>query len=458
MSAKAVDSAGQPGNSTQDSIDGEIDAFLRAEMARARIPGALVAVVDEDRPTKLGCYGLADVELGVRVDVDSLFQIGSIGKQFTAVAILQLVYAGQLRLTDLISRHVPESPSHWRDVTIQQLLSHTSGIPGYNEGPRAVDYRRSYSDRELFEVIASASLKFPPGASWSYSNSGFLLLGNVIERITGTPFDAILETAIWRPAGMDGVKTMRDRELIPHRATGYSLENGDLTNSGWIDPCFSRHADGGQYWGIRDAAQWARALGNESIVSQQVRDRMWNSVTCGPHFAVPLQLRGAGYGCAWYLDDENGERVCYHAGAWAGFVSYIAHFPDAGKTVIFCANQEDAPIVAIGRGIARRVLQRVDVPQMADSPAAPTAKLKAALMAIATGQSAAHDPLASNIAIRRRAARLGRPAGVELLEARSMADVHRFRYRIRYDCTTLRLEVMTGRDGRLQGPVRVETE
>src|SRR5688572_12302465 len=155
-----------------------VDRYVRAEMARQRVPGMSIAVLRGDSLLLARGYGLANLEHRVAATDSTIYQSGSVGKQFTAAAIVTLIREGRLGLEDPLRKHVPEAPAAWRKVTIRHLLTHTSGIADYTGD--LVDYRRDYSEQELARLYARLPLEFEPGATWSYSNTGYALLGFVV--------------------------------------------------------------------------------------------------------------------------------------------------------------------------------------------------------------------------------------------------------------------------------------
>ena len=181
-----------------------IDDYVAGELAKHHVPGIAIAVVKDGKPVKVKGYGLADVEHGVPVTADTVFQLASVTKQFTAAAVMLLVEDGKLSLEDAVSKHVDDLPEAWRKVTVRQLLNHTSGIPNYTSSP---DYERmSFDDvkpEDVFKLVRDKPLEFEPGARHAYSNTGYYLLGMVIGHAGGKPYGQFVAERIFRPLGMD---------------------------------------------------------------------------------------------------------------------------------------------------------------------------------------------------------------------------------------------------------------
>jgi CubicO group peptidase (beta-lactamase class C family) len=183
----------------QTALD-SVDRYVRAELARQRVPGMSVAVLRGDSVLLARGYGFADLEHRVPAADSTIYQSGSLGKQFTAAAILILAREGKLGLDQSIRRYFPEGPRAWQAITVRHLLTHTSGIPDYTDS--TVDYRRDYTEAQLVALAARLPLQFRPGATWSYSNTGYALLGFIVRRVSGKFYGDVLREWIFDPLGM----------------------------------------------------------------------------------------------------------------------------------------------------------------------------------------------------------------------------------------------------------------
>jgi len=168
--------------SAQSQIPDPIDAYIHAEMQKRQIPGLALLVIRDGQIVKSQGYGFSNVELQVPVKPETIFQSGSVGKQFTATAIMMLVEEGKLSLDDPLTRFFPDAPPAWNDVKISHLLSHTGGFTDY---PKDFNFHRDYTEDELLKIVENLPLAFPPGSRWAYANLGYLTLGDVIQRVTG---------------------------------------------------------------------------------------------------------------------------------------------------------------------------------------------------------------------------------------------------------------------------------
>ena len=207
----------------QDASAERIDAYVRDEMARQQIPGIAVAVVRNGTIVLARGYGLANVEHQVPVKPETVFQSGSVGKQFTATAVMRLVEQGRVSLDDRITKYLPEGAPRWNAIKVRHLLTHTGGTTDY---PSNFDFRRDYTEGALVKRAAAIPLAFAPGTKWSYSNIGYLLLGVLIHRVTGEFYGDVLEEHIFEPLGMTTTRIISEADIVPNRAAGYRLVKG----------------------------------------------------------------------------------------------------------------------------------------------------------------------------------------------------------------------------------------
>src|SRR5436190_2272571 len=177
----------------------KIDSYIQSEMRRYKVPGVSLAILRKGKISILKSYGLANVELAVPVKPETIFQSGSIGKQFTAAAVMLLVQDGKLALDDKISKHLPDTPASWKDITIRDLLTHTSGMGDY---PDEISLRGNYSEDQYLEIFKRAPLNFAPSTNWVYSNVGYVTFGILISKLTGKFYGEFVRDRLFRPMGM----------------------------------------------------------------------------------------------------------------------------------------------------------------------------------------------------------------------------------------------------------------
>jgi CubicO group peptidase (beta-lactamase class C family) len=322
-----------------------IDAYLRLEVHKRQLPGAAVAVVKDGAVLMVRGYGLANVELAAPATDSTAFQIASLTKLFTGAAVLVLADDGRVALDTTVMTYLPGLPAAWSVVTVRQLLDHTSGIPSYTEVPGfdGQFMAAARSPEEVLALVAGTSLEHEPGARFSYSNTGYYLLGMLIERVTGTSYAAFLEERFFAPLGMRDTRANDMRAVIPNRAQGYEWRGRELRNAGVVDPSVS-FASGMLLSSARDLAQWNLALTQGRLVE-----------------ASRL---------AWQPQAVNGRRVLGHCGDIPGFASQISRFEDDGLTVIVLLNGRGllTNVVKLTNGVAGQVIPTLARKQPATIP------------------------------------------------------------------------------------------
>jgi CubicO group peptidase (beta-lactamase class C family) len=308
-----------------------IDRFVEAQLKKQEIPGVALAVVREGKVIKAKGYGLADVELNAPVTERSVFQWASVTKQFTATAILLLAQDGKLKLDDPIRRHYAKAPPAWSNVTVRHLLTHTSGIKGYTELPSFFDtVRKDYQPEELMGLVMDLPLEFGPGERWAYSNTGYYLLGLIIEKASGQSYREFLAARIFRPLGMDTARVNDQFEIISNRVTGYTMRNNQVRRAEFVSPTqpFSAGALMGT---VLDLAKWDAALYTDRLLPRPVLEQMWTPVKLNNGETFP-------YGYGWQTGEIRGHPFVGHGGGIHGFTSFILRLVKDKVTVIVLVN------------------------------------------------------------------------------------------------------------------------
>lgn len=334
--------SGRPAQAQEPVLD-SINRYVLAEINRQRIPGLSLAVLQGDRVLLARGYGLSNVELGVPASDSTIYQSGSLGKQFTASAVVILSQQRRLRLDDKIVKWLPEGGPKWSAITVQHLLTHTSGMREYTDS--TFDYRRDYTEDQLVRFAASRPLDFPPGERWAYSNTGYVLLGALIHRLTGRLYGEVLHQLLFAPLGMRTTRIISESDLVPNRASGYQLVRGRIQNQEWVAPSLNTTADGSLYFGIKDLIQWAISLNHGRIPDSSALSAAWS----------PVRLKDGGlypYGFGWDLLPQRGHRRIGHTGSWQGFKSAMYRYPEYGITVIALANLAQGKPGTIAEGVA----------------------------------------------------------------------------------------------------------
>ena len=326
----------------QDGVSTKVDDYIRTEMQSQQIPGLALAVIKDGQIVIAKGYGLANVEHQVPVKPETIFQSGSTGKQFTAIAVMMLVEEGKLNLEDKITKYFTDAPEAWRNITLRHLLTHTSGMTDY---PSDFDLRRDYTEDELYQRVKSIPLAFQPGDKWSYSNLAYVMLGILIHKVSGKFYGDFLQERVFKPLEMTTARVISEADIVPNRAAGYRVENGQLKNQGWVSPSLNTTADGALYLTIYDMAKWDAALYTEKLLKKSSLEQMWTPVKLNDGKTHP-------YGFGWALAEVRGRRLIEHGGAWQGFKAHISRYVDDKMTVILFANQIRANQTKLAHGVA----------------------------------------------------------------------------------------------------------
>jgi CubicO group peptidase (beta-lactamase class C family) len=360
-----------------------VNRYVESEMQRLHIPGMSVAILRGDSIVMARGYGYANVELHVPASDSTIYQSGSVGKQFTSAAIMLLAERGKLSLDDPITKWLPEGKNAWKGITIRHLLSHTSGIANYTDG--AVDLRKDYSENDLIKLALASPLDFQPGTHWNYSNTGFVLLGAIVRRVTGQFYGDFLHDNVFVPLGMKTARIISEADIVPNRASGYRLVGDTLRNQEWVSPSLNTTADGALYLTVRDLAAWAVGLNHGKVPSAASLTTSW----------TPNRLSTGGtypYGFGWMLSPQRGVKKIAHTGSWQGFKTAIARYPTLDLTVIAMANLAETPIGPIDATIAGIVEPSLAAPERLTSGALtvqPPTPIATLLDRVAKGDAAA---------------------------------------------------------------------
>jgi CubicO group peptidase (beta-lactamase class C family) len=326
----------------QNSVETKVDEYIRAEMQAQQIPGLALAVIKDGKTVIARGYGLANVEHQVPVKPETIFQSGSTGKQFTATAVMMLVEEGKLSLDDKITKYFPDGPEAWQKITVRHMLTHTSGMTDY---PQDFDLRRDYAEDDLYQRIKPIPLAFQPGEKWSYSNLAYVMLGILIHKVSGKFYGDFLQERIFKPLEMTTARIISESDIVPNRAAGYRVANGQLKNQDWVSPSLNTTADGALYLTIYDMAKWDAALYTEKLLKKSSLEQMWTPVKLNDGKTHP-------YGFGWALGQVRGHRVIEHGGAWQGFKAQISRYVDDKLTVIVLANQIRTNQSKLAHGVA----------------------------------------------------------------------------------------------------------
>jgi len=312
--------AGLAGPGRSDDLAARLDRIF-AEAYPATGPGAAVIVVRDGKPILRKGYGLANVELSVPIAPEMVFRIGSVTKQFTAAAILKLVEAGKLSLSDEIGRFLPDFPTRGKKMTVEQLLTHTSGIKSVTGMPSwSPRMREDWTPAQIIAFFQNEPPDFEPGTKWKYNNSGYHLLGAIIEKVSGKKYEDFVAEAIFRPLGLERTRYGSDAPIIPGRVEGYQRTPGGFVNASYVSMT-QPYAAGALVSTVDDLARGQASLDRDGFLSAENRRRMWTPVTLSDGTATR-------YGFGWGIWSYEGHAVVEHGGAINGFVSANMRWPD----------------------------------------------------------------------------------------------------------------------------------
>jgi D-alanyl-D-alanine carboxypeptidase len=317
----------------------DIDALVRAEMARQKLPGLALAIVRDGTIVKVQGYGVADVPRHVPVTPDTVFKIGSVSKPLIATAVMLLVQDGRLSLDDPVSKYLEGTPDTWNGITIRHFLTHTSGV--VREGPAF----NPFTVQPVADVIRSAyplPLRFQTGTKWEYCNVGYFSLAEIIGRVSGGPWADFMSSRIFRPLGM--ASTSLTDAAHPLRAVGYAGEGNRDAAPDWP----AVRPSGAFLSTVQDLIKWDAALTSGSLLTEASRQAMWSPVRLADGTTHP-------YGFGWELGSRGGRKHVGHGGSLPGFRSAYARFPDDRLSIILLVNADDVDRNAIVKAIADAV-------------------------------------------------------------------------------------------------------
>jgi CubicO group peptidase (beta-lactamase class C family) len=268
---------------------------------------------------------------------------------------------------------------------VRHLLTHTSGVPDYTDS--MIDLRKDYTEEQLVRIAARQRLDFPAGTSWSYSNTGYLLLGVIIHRVTGRFYGDVLQELLFKPLGMR-TRVISEADIVPNRAAGYRLVKGQLKNQEWVSPSLNTTADGALYLTVNDLAKWAVALKKQRVPAGRVLDQAWTPVRLADGWTFP-------YGYGWDLSPQRSHRRIGHTGSWQGFKTAIYRYPDLDLSVAVLANLAEATPGPIAQGIAGILEPSLRPPELLASTIGgptPPVTISALLHRIVSGNEAGIAP------------------------------------------------------------------
>jgi CubicO group peptidase (beta-lactamase class C family) len=338
-------------------LESRVDKIVGEEIRRQKIPGVAVGVFQQGEPLLLKGYGYADIEHRVPVRPETVFQSASIGKQFTAVAVMLQVEDGKLALDDSFRKHFPDAPESWQPITVRHLLTHTSGIPDYFEamgkhGTEEFDVRRDYPPDELRHIFYKLPLDFEAGSDWHYSNTGYALLGFLVLRVSGQFYGDVLKDRVFSPLGMRTAQVISEADIVPNRAAGYQLIDGQINNQEWYAPLVNTTADGALYLSLLDYLAWDRGLRDRAILTAASWDAIYTPVGLSGNRIYP-------YGFGWNIGQSQDAPWYYHSGSSQGFNLYLSRYIASDLTIVALTNLNESSPASIVDRIAESIDPRL---------------------------------------------------------------------------------------------------
>ncbi|MBE2207339.1 MAG: serine hydrolase [Saprospiraceae bacterium] len=320
-------------------LNSKIDQLLSAQFP-ADGPGCTAIVAKGDQVLYRKAFGMAHLELDVPMKPEHVFRIGSITKQFTGAAILKLEEAGKLSVQDDITKYLPDYPTQGHKITIEHLLTHTSGIRSYTDMPEFGSVMRTdKSPEEFIAFFKDQPMDFAPGEKWQYNNSGYFLLGVIIEKVSGMPYDKYIEETFFKPLGMSHSHYGHNAPVFKNRVAGYTLSNDGVVNCDLLSMDLP-YAAGSLLSNVDNLYTWYRAVMSGKVLSKKSMEKA--------HTAYKLNdEKATQYGYGWFLGDVQGSPTIEHGGGINGFITASIYLPKEQVFVaVFSNNEGNSPDVA----------------------------------------------------------------------------------------------------------------
>ena len=333
------------------SFTQKIDAMVSSAYG-PEVPGISILVAKEGKPIYRKAFGKADLELDVKSTPENVYEIGSITKQFTAVAILMLQEQGKLNVQDEITKYIPDYPTQDKKITIHQLLNHTSGIKSYTNMPIFMNLARTdMSPTELIDKFKNEPMEFEPGTEFNYNNSGYILLGHIIEVVTSDTYENFIEKNIFKPLGMKNSRYGKMNEIIPNRANGYSEAEGDsFVNANYLSLTLP-YAAGSLMSTVDDLLLWQNAISANTLIERSSLETAINGSTLANGEKIP-------YGYGWGKNKIQGETAIAHSGGIFGYSTNGIYLPNQDMYIIGLTNCDCNDVGTITTKIAALAMDK----------------------------------------------------------------------------------------------------
>jgi D-alanyl-D-alanine carboxypeptidase len=335
-----------------------VDEYVNAQMQKLHIPGLSIAVVKDGRLIKAAGYGLANAETDTPATPETVYKTASLSKQILATAVMLLVQEGKVGLDDKAARYLNDSPESWKNITVRNLLTHTSGI--VRDPPDYHPYR-DQPPTDVIESVYPMPLNFQPGEKWLYSNVGYYVLSEIIGKVSGKPWSEFISERLFAPAGMTSTRTIAMTVIVPHRAAGYEQTDSGMVNAeNWI----AVRPSGAFLSTVLDLAKWDIFTGSHSPLTASSRKQMRTPVSLNDGTFVD-------YGFGWYVDSYLGRARIHHDGQYPGFRSDYECFESDKLSVIVLANSGGARLDSLAIKVAGFYVPALTTPPFTTSASTP---------------------------------------------------------------------------------------
>lgn len=338
-----------PNQTAEAQLVRGIDEYMTGLIEQDQFSGSLLVARDGKVLISKG-YGMANIDLEIPNTPQTKFRLGSITKQFTAMAILQLQQQGKLNVQDPICQYIQDCPEAWQPITLHHLLTHTSGLYNYTASSHYTEFKKQFATPiTIIDLFRDLPLEFGPGNRWKYSNSGYIVLGYIIETVSGQPYASFLQDNIFNPLQMINTGYVDNRRLIALHAVGYSepaIEADDIDMS-------VPYAAGGLYSTVEDVFLWEQALYANKLISIALQNEMLT-----PFISIPvdrMQVSNVSYGYGWRIGVRFDRRWMAHGGGIDGFATIFERYPDDKVAIIVLSNLESAGVGDIAMEIAQMI-------------------------------------------------------------------------------------------------------
>lgn len=342
---------GQSTSKTDAELFGKVTKLL-ADVYKLNETGATALIARNGTVIYKKAFGMANLELNVPMQIDNVFRIGSISKQFTAVAILQLQEQGKLELQDDIKKFIPDYPTHGYTITIEQLLNHTSGIKNYTSIKEwdGQAQRKDFTSEALVDYFKNQPMDFPPGTKWDYNNSGYVLLGYIIEKVSGKTYAEYIVDNIFSPLGMIDSYYGDHIPIIKNRVSGYEPAKDGVANTDFLSMT-QPYAAGSLLSTVEDLFKWHLAVHSYKLVKKEILDKAFIS-------SKLVNGKSTNYGYGWFMGNLQGSSTIEHGGGINGSLTNAIYLPKEDVFVTVFSNCTCKPTSDVSTKIAGLVINK----------------------------------------------------------------------------------------------------